>query len=109
MDGVLAKLVICVSAVVAVATSRALPWVVEDEQLLRVALDVRSQQQLILSVELGGELYADTFGEGVALTATANRGAADFKLSARSLTRSSAPDPLDSAASAEAPSTSRSR
>jgi hypothetical protein len=83
----LAKLVICISAVVALATSQTPRWSLEDEQHLSVALHTRREQTLLLTIDLGGNLYRDTVDGEVALTATANRAATDFTFSARALTQ----------------------
>lgn len=82
----LAKLIIGVSAVVALATSGPPPWTATEEQQLRVALNERSEQRVLLTIELTGPLYQGTYSGSVELTAVADRAASDFSLEARSLT-----------------------
>lgn len=77
-DAVLAKLVICIGAVVALATSAPPSWVLEHEQSASVALDDSSTRKLLLTIELGGALYADTRGSEAELTITTDRAASDL-------------------------------
>jgi len=77
-DALLAKLVICCGAVIALATSAPPTWQVEDEQVMRVALDDANTRRLLLTVELGGPLYADASSGWVQLTLSTDRAASDL-------------------------------
>ena len=87
----LAKLVICTSMLVALATSPLPTWTTEDEQRRWVYLDAVREQKLLVTVELGGELYADLRDGEVGLTLYADRAASDLTLVGRALTPSSEP------------------
>jgi hypothetical protein len=82
----LAKLVICTSMLVALATSAPPIWITEDEQRRWVYLDAVREQKLLVTVELGGELYADVQDGAVGLTLYADRAASDLTLVGRALT-----------------------
>ena len=81
-----AKLVIAVSGVVAVATSAPPRWNATEERELLVSLDDTHPRQLLVTLELGGALYADTLGGDALVTAISDRAASDLTLSARRLT-----------------------
>jgi hypothetical protein len=81
-----AKLVIAVSAAVAVATSAPPRWNASESDELVVALEDANPRQLLVTLELGGALYADALGGGVVVTAVSDRAASDLTLSARRLT-----------------------
>jgi len=82
----LAKLIIGISAIVALATSAPPPWTTTEGQELRVVLDDRSEQRVLLSIEITGPLYQGAYGGLVDVTAVADRAASDFSLEARLLT-----------------------
>ena len=87
----LAKLVIAVTGVVALATSRPPPWVATEERELRVALDERGEQRLLLTVEIADPFYAGLDTAEIDVVVVTDRAASDFSLEARSLT----PDTLE--------------
>jgi hypothetical protein len=82
----LAKGVILTSAVVALASSPPPTWRVDQERQLDVQLDELTQQTFLLTIELGGALYADTEFAELDVWATADRVAGDLSLSVRPVT-----------------------
>lgn len=82
----LAKLVIGISALVALATSAPPPWTATAAGELRVALDDSGEQRVLLSIELTGPLYQGAYAGTVEVTAVTDRAASDFSLEARVLT-----------------------
>jgi hypothetical protein len=80
-----ARLVIAVSAVVAVATSAPPTWSSTDSSELVVALG-DSPRQVTVTLDLAGELYADARGGDMVVTVIADRAASDLTLSLRRLT-----------------------
>lgn len=87
----LAKAIIGLSAIVALATSDVPSWRTTDELRLQVLLDERSEQRLLLTLEVSGRLYEDLASTEIQLDVTTDRAASDFVLEARSLT----PDTLE--------------
>jgi hypothetical protein len=94
---VLAKLVICISAVVALATSAPPRWHAEEERLQWVHLTDATEKKLLVTVELGGELYADVRQGYVGLTLHADQAASALTVTGRALGRS---PPTDAASDA---------
>jgi hypothetical protein len=81
----LAKLVIGLSALVALATSAPPEWHRVEYGQLQLAFDGRNERTAILSIELAGELYADAREGTLDVSATADRTASDLVLSVRAL------------------------
>ena len=79
----LAKLVIGASIVVALADSPPPTWHTSEEWGQRVALDEQRERRFLLTIELGGELYADTRRGDVSIWAAADRAASDLTLAWR--------------------------
>jgi hypothetical protein len=93
----LAKLVIGVSTVVALADSAQPQWYsgAEAQAHLQVVFAEQDERKAIFSIELGGPLYADLLDGEVQISATADRTASDLALSVRPFDPSSdeaAPD-----------------
>lgn len=82
----LAKLVIGISTLVALASSPPPRWLAKAEQQLEIVFDERNERTAILSVDLAGKLYADLAGGTLEVWATADRSASDLVLSVRPLT-----------------------
>jgi len=84
--GVLAKLVIAISAFVALADS-AIPgppqWSTAEQAQAQIVFADQNEWRAILSIELSGPLYADLTEAEVQITATADRTASDLELSVR--------------------------
>jgi len=92
LRSLLAKLVIGASVVVALADSPPRTWSAEEAWSKRVALDERSERRFLVTIELAGELYADTRSGDVWITATADRAASDLTLTGRPLTPPEEPE-----------------
>src|SRR5688572_16219629 len=87
-----AKLVVCFGAVLAMATENIPPalWTAADQQLVSVVLDESSGRKLLLTIELGGELYARAYSGSTDLRLTTDRAASDLTFEVRRLGASSA-------------------
>ncbi|HKO91915.1 MAG TPA: hypothetical protein VJU61_12220 [Polyangiaceae bacterium] len=94
----LAKLVIGTSAIVALADSPLPTWEAEETWSEHHTLDEQSELRFLLTVELAGELYADTNHGDVTITATADRAASDLTLTLRPLTPQQEPEEPEGAA-----------
>lgn len=81
----LAKLVIGITAVVALATSAPPRWQATETRQASVALEGDSARKLRLTIELTGELYADVIAGNVVVSVVANRAASDLTLNLRPL------------------------
>ena len=98
----LAKLVIGVSALVALATAALPDWIAQQQDELHLVFDERNERTAILRIELSGKLYAAARGATLELTTTADRAATDLRLSARPLSSDEAlPEPLQAAREAD--------
>lgn len=78
-----AKLVIAVSTVVALATSAPEEppvWNRDVEESRQIALTEAGEQKLLVTIELGGGLYADASRGELTLVAVTDRAASDFSL-----------------------------
>jgi hypothetical protein len=99
----LAKLVIGISALVALASSAPPQWFALEQGQLHLVFDERNERKAILSIEVTGKLYAAAQGGTVELVTTSDRDASDLVLSARPLPSDTAVlDPTDAPPDAEA-------
>ena len=99
----LAKLVIGISALVALASSPPPSWVAQEQRHLHLEFDERNERTAMLSIEVTGKLYAAATGGMLELVTTADRAASDLTLSARPLPSDPAlSDPLEAAPESDA-------
>jgi len=96
LRSLLAKLVMGAGVVVALADSPPRTWIAEEEWSKRVALDELTERRFLVTIELGGALYADTRSGDVTIRAVADRAASDLTLTGWPLTPPEEPvEPAD--------------
>lgn len=81
----LAKLVIGIGTLVALASSPPPRWRAEQAQELQIVFDERNERTVLASVDLAGKLYADLAAGTLDVMVTADRSASDLVLSVRPL------------------------